>query len=303
MPELFQTFANNLLPILIIGSTVVLLGKLLNVDPRPLGRVIFYIFSPVLVFSLIIKSQLSLDKIASMLGIAAAVILISGGVAWVTGRLMRFEQQTLIAVLLTSMFINAGNYGLPLVSFAFGEEALAYASIFFVASAIMLNTVGVLIASLGHLDLKKSLLGLLKVPHVYAIILGLMVLNAGWILPAPLARAVSLLANGAIPAMLVLLGIELQRVEWSRHVRAISVSATIRLVIGPLIGLGLASLFGLSGAARQAAVTQSAMPAAVMITILASEYKLEPSLVTASIFVSTVLSPLTLTPLLVFLGK
>jgi predicted permease len=45
------------------------------------------------------------------------------------------------------------------------------------------------------------------------------------------------------------------------------------------------------------------MPSAVMTTIIAAEYKIEPQLVTAIIFVSTVLSPFTLTPLLVFLGR
>jgi predicted permease len=41
----------------------------------------------------------------------------------------------------------------------------------------------------------------------------------------------------------------------------------------------------------------------VMNTVLASEYGLDSSLVTAIVFVGTLLSPLTLTPLLVYLGK
>jgi predicted permease len=45
------------------------------------------------------------------------------------------------------------------------------------------------------------------------------------------------------------------------------------------------------------------MPSAVMTTILANEYKLDTTLVTAIVFVSTILSPLTLTPLLYFLGR
>jgi len=42
---------------------------------------------------------------------------------------------------------------------------------------------------------------------------------------------------------------------------------------------------------------------AVNTTILATEYKLDSSLVTAIVYLGTLLSPLTLTPLIVLLGK
>ena len=45
------------------------------------------------------------------------------------------------------------------------------------------------------------------------------------------------------------------------------------------------------------------MPAAVTTTVLATEYGLDPSLVTAMVYIGTLLSPLTLTPLLVYLGR
>jgi len=59
----------------------------------------------------------------------------------------------------------------------------------------------------------------------------------------------------------------------------------------------------LTGAARQGNLVETAMPAAVTNAVLATEYKLDTSLVTAIIFIGTILSPLTLTPLLVYLGK
>jgi predicted permease len=61
-------------------------------------------------------------------------------------------------------------------------------------------------------------------------------------------------------------------------------------------------LFGLEGAARQAGILQSAMPSAVICTILASEYDVEPRFVNSVVFLSTLVSPLVLTPLLAYLG-
>ena len=303
MVELYQTFINNLLPILIISSAGFLLGKFLKVEPRPIGRVTFYILSPILVFNLLMESQLTLDRIGLMMGYAAAVNFLVAGLAYLVGRIFRLDRIGLAAVVLTTLFSNAGNYGLPLISFAFGQEALAYASVYFVTNAILINTVGVLIASLGHLNLKESLLGLLKVPATYAILVAMLMMRMGWQLPTPLVRTISLAANAAIPVMLVLLGLELQRAEWTRNVRALSIGAVLRLLVGPFVGMGLSSLFGLDNAARQAGITEAAMPSAVLTTVLASEYYLDTSLVTAIVFTTTLLSPLTLTPLLLYLGK
>jgi predicted permease len=303
LTELLQTFTNNLLPILLISGAGFLLGKFVHVEPRPLGRVIFYILIPVLIFNLLTESQLSFERIGVMMGYAVAVNFLMAGLAYLIGRALYLDRISLTVVVLTTLFANAGNYGLPLVAFAFGQAALAYASVYYATNAILLNTVGVMIASLGHSSLKQGLLGLSKVPAVYAILVALLALRAGWELPTPLARTVSLVGSAAIPAMLILLGLELQRAEWTRNFRALGISAGLRLLIGPLVGMGLSSLFGFDVPARQAGVTEAAMPSAVLTTVLASEYDLDSSLVTATIFVTTLLSPLTLTPLLLYLGR
>ena len=301
--SLLNIFANNLLPILLLSGAGFALGRVLNLDSRPLGRVIFFILSPVLIFNLLTSSKLVVGTIVLLMGYAASVMGLTAGIAYVLGRFFHLERPLLTVVVLTSLFSNNGNYGLPLISFAFGQEALAYASIYFVTNSVMLYTIGVLIASLGHLRLKEALLGLLKVPAIYAVILAVIFIRTGWVLPVPIQRTVTLAAGGAVPAMIILLGLELQKVEWTHNVRALSIPVICRLLIGPVIGLLLAALFGLKDTNRKAGITQAGMPSAVMTTILANEYKLDTSLVTAIIFVSTILSPLTLTPLLFFLDR
>jgi len=301
--ELFNTFANNLLPIMLIAAAGYILGKTLTVDSRTIGRMVFYIFSPLLVFNLMVTSQLNLKQAITTVGYTAAVIAIMGGLAFLLGKLFKLQRAHLLAVVLTVAFGNTGNYGLPLVKFAFGDEALAVASIFYVTTTILFNTVGVVIASLGHLDLKSAILGVFKLPILYAVTIALLIKGFGISVPLPLSRTIEIAANGAIPAMIILLGLELTRIEWTHSMRAMSVGVATKLLIGPLVGLLLASLFGLQGHTRQGSVIEAAMPAAVATTVVATEYKLEPSLVTAIVFFGTVLSPLTLTPLIVFLAR
>lgn len=301
--ELFNTFANNLLPIMLIAAAGYILGKTLTVDSRTIGRMVFYIFSPLLVFNLMVTSQLNLQQALTTVEYTMAVIAIMGTIAFILGKLFRLERAHLLAVILTVAFGNTGNYGLPLVKFAFGDEALAVASIFYVTTTILFNTIGVIIASLGHLDLKSAILGVFKLPILYAVAVALIIKGFGIQIPLPLSRTIEIAANGAIPAMIILLGLELTRIEWTNSLRATGLGVAAKLLIGPLVGLLLASLFGLQGHTRQGSVIEAAMPAAVATTVVATEYNLEPSLVTAIVFFGTILSPLTLTPLIVFLAR
>ncbi len=301
--ELLTTFANNLLPIFLVSGAGFLLGKFLTVDSRSLGRVVFYVFSPLLVFDLMVKSTLDLRQAFTTVAFTASVIAVMGTLAFLLGKLFGFERPYLLAVILSVAFGNTGNYGLPLVKFAFGDDALAVASLFYVTTTILFNTVGVVIASLGHMDLKSALIGLFKLPIIYGVTLALLIKGIGVQLPLPISRTIEIAANGAIPVMLILLGLELTRIQWSHSFRALGLGVAVKLLIAPLVGLLLASLFGFQHTARQGSVLEASMPAAVATTVLATEYKLESSLVTAIVFLGTVLSPLTLTPLIVYLAR
>ena len=83
---------------------------------------------------------------------------------------------------------------------------------------------------------------------------------------------------------------------------ALTLSGILRLLVSPLIGYGFAYLLGFQGYALQAIVIESAMPAAVTNTVLATEYDIEPTFVTSVVFYTTILSPITVTPLLAFLS-
>jgi malate permease and related proteins len=300
---LASTFANNILPILLLGGAGFALGKLLHIDSRSLGRVVFYVFSPVLIFNLLIQNRLKLNEAIGVIALTLCVIASMGLLTFLLGTLFKLERPVLTSVLITTMFGNTGNYGLPLVSFAFGEKALSYAGVFFVTTTFLFYTVGVLIASLGHMNLKDAVVGLLKIPTLYAVLLAITINVLQIQIPAPINRTVELAAGGTIPLMLILLGVELTRVQLSGSLRAMELSVGLRLLIAPIIALVLAGLFGIQGFARQGSVTEASMPSIVSATVLATEYELDSKLITAVVFISTLLSPLTLTPLLVFLGR
>lgn len=302
MTNLLSLFSSNLLPILIIAGLGFLIAKTHHLDPKPVSRITFYLFSPALVFTLVANSKLERDSILIIIGFALASNILAGLTGFVFARLFKLDRKVTIAIVLTTFLSNAGNYGLSLNTFAFGEQALAYASIYFVTSSMLVYTLGVAIASMGQASLKDSLLNLLKYPTLYALVLAVIFQQTAWQLPVPLERSVTLLGNAAIPAMLLLLGMQLGRVKLGENKRAIAIATVTRMLIAPLIAIALSFPFKLEGPALQAGVTESSMPTAVMTTILATEFDAAPALVSAIVTVTTLVSPLTLTPLLAYLG-
>jgi predicted permease len=271
-------------------------------DPRPISQVVFYLLSPCLLFDLLTTNPLNGAEITQVILFALVSTLSIGALTFGLGAALRTPRPVLAGVLLSSMFMNAGNFGLSVVYFAFGETALSYASLYFVTVSILTYSLGAVIASMGTASFAQSMANLLRVPMLYGVLLAVVFMISGWHVPTPLGRAAELLGSAAIPGMLILLGLQLSDANWKAHLTSMTLANGMRLLAGPLLAIALAPVFGLAGPARQALILEAAMPIAVSNTMLATEYNVEPSFVSAAVFISTVLSPLTLTPLLAYLG-
>lgn len=281
------------------------LGRRFHPDLKTVTRLSFYIFSPCLVFTSLTHAELSGAEFGRM---AVFTLLVNGAMLSLTllvGLSLRLQRQTLATLLIAAVFVNGGNYGLAVTQFAFGETALSRAVVYYVVSTLLVYSVGVLVASAGKRPLRQALLQGLTLPSTYALLLAGLLRFTGWQAPLAIDRAVAVLSQAAIPVMLMVLGLqmaEMKRDAWPhRHVALIGLAVFLQLVIAPLIGLGLANLLGLEGVARQAAVLETAMPTAVITTVLAVEYDLDAAFMTGVVILSTLLSPLTVTPLIAYL--
>jgi predicted permease len=303
--RLVEIFSANILPIFLAASTGFLLGRRFNPDLKTVSRLSLYIFSPCLVFTSLTQTALPGEAFWQMAVFTLAVLAIMALLALGMGWACKLERRLLVTLIIASVFVNGGNYGLALNKFAFGDAALARAVVYFVFSTLAVYTAGVTLASLGRAEMTmgRALAQALTLPTFYALLAAGVLRLSGWRLPLPLERPISLLGEAAIPVMLVLLGLQMAAVtEWPRSRLALmGLASFLQLVIAPLVGLMLAGALGLTGATRQAAVLEAAMPTAVITTILAVEYDLEAALVTGTVVLSTLLSPLTLTPLIAYL--
>lgn len=295
-------FVQVILPIFLIASAGFVFARKSAADLGTLANSALYLFAPSLVFSSLLKRSLEgdlLGRLALFMVLYTAVICL---LAFCVSRWCHFDNNTTRAFTLTTSMINIGNYGLPLVFFAYGDAALNVSVLLFVLFNIPLGTLAIMIAQGQGVKWQQTFRNTLKIPIFYAVALALLFKLVNWQPPEFITRATELLGQAAIPLMLILLGMQLSRVRVYKNWGFFSLSTVIRLLVGPLLAIALTKLLGLDGLTRKIVILQTSTPSAVMPLLYCIRFDTRPDLVSGTILLTTLCSAVTLTALLYWLG-
>jgi malate permease and related proteins len=300
--NVLSVITGNILPILIVAGFGYLLRRWFAVDQRHLSSAVLNVLSPALVFSSLVNSVIEPQEFARI-GLFAVLTIASMGIlGFVLApllRLTRVETSTLMVLL---MFVNSGNYGLTLVQLRYGDAGLSRAVVYYTVSTILIYTLGVFIASSGRVSWRDSLSRMARLPAVYAAVLAIIVFAFKLTVPSPLMNAIEIAGAGAIPVMLLVLGMQLADYHHDINWRLAFPAISLRLVGGPIVGFLVAGVLGLKGLSRGAAIVEASMPSAVFSIILATEFRLPAPAVTSIVVLGTLISPLTIAVTITLLG-
>lgn len=300
-----MVFVKIILPIFLIIASGVLFAKTKGPDFKSISDLTLYFFTPCLIFSGLIKGH---EQLSSFLPRAIVFMLLMTlffwGISAVFGRLLGLDARKTSAFSLSTIMMNTGNYGLPLVLFAFGKEGLAYGVIVLVLFTFPLGTLAIYIASRGQASIRESLLEIFKIPLFHAVVLASLWRYFQLPMPSVLLKSIDLVGQAAIPGLLMLLGMQLSRTRIRGGALLLPVlsSSSLRLILSPLVAIALCSLLGIQGLPRNVLILQTSTPSAIIPLLYAINYDTHPEMVAASIFVSTLLSGVTLTLVLIYLG-
>ena len=302
MNNIVFVLTQNILPIFIVASFGFALQRWIGIDRKSLSSVVMNVLSPALVFTSLVNSQVPTGELANLALFAVLNILLMGAISLVVARLLRLSRVDMVALLIVIMFVNGGNYGLTLNKLRYGDEGLARAVAYYTTSTVLLYTLGIFIASMGKMTWQQSLRRLARFPAVYAAVLAIVIYNFGLTVPGPLMRGIEIAGAGAIPVMLLVLGAQLADLRGVTDVRLTLTAVPLRLLIGPLVGVLVAALLGLTGLGRSTSIIEASMPPAVFSIILATEFELKPPVVTGIVVIATLLSPFTIATVITVLG-
>lgn len=287
-----MAIAGGLVPIVVLAGLGFLLSRRFPIDARSLTRIVWYLLSPALYFSWLSQAKSTPAQMAQLALISALVATALLVVARLAVQWLPYDPVKKHAITVTTGFMNCANFGLPVVLFVLGPQAAQSAVIFAATQSILFNSVGVgLAAGAGRGGLRQAVARSVGQPSFWAVAAAVVCKVYAVRLPELLIRSVDLLAQAAIPLMIVLLGIQLSRVDRLKDYPLIALTSFLRLVVGPGVAFLLVRYWpGISLLNARVIILESAMPSAVNNILLAGEFNTEPELVSGIIFSTTVLS-------------
>ncbi|HEY8291156.1 MAG TPA: AEC family transporter [Thermomicrobiales bacterium] len=301
MGQLPQIYLNILIPVFALVAIGYLVGPRLGLEARTLSRVAYFVLVPSFTFNVLTTARID-AAVAGRMVLYIGVVEVACAVAAIAiARLCKRSPQMTGAYVLIAVFPNVGNFGLPVVQFAFGPDALVAATIYFIAMSTISFIIGVAAANWHHGSNLRSLIAVVKTPAVIAVVPALLFNVSGIHPPLVIERPTALLAGAMVPVMLVALGVQLAGAGIPRLDGNMLGVSLIRLLGGPALAALIAIPFHLTSLARDAGILQSAMPAAVLASIIAFEHELLPAFVTATVLFSTLISIVTLAAIIAIL--
>lgn len=302
MGTFVSIFLNNILPAFLIIGTGVLLDRKFAIDRKSISRIAIYVLLPCLVFTYLIESTVDPRQFVAIILFVIAIGLAMSALGLGVGHALCWPARRIDALMLSVAFLNSGNFGLSIIAFAFGDKGLEFGAICYIASHLMFNTLGAFIAARSNgSGSRKALMEVFKLPGLYAFVLAILLRAGGITIPAPLFKAISLVSRAAVPTMLLMLGFQLSQSRIGKQYKDVAIGAFMRLVVGALVAIGLAPLLGLQGLARQVAIIEGSTPTAVNSVLLAVQFDADSEYVSNVVFITTLLSGITLTILLAWL--
>lgn len=294
---------NVVLPVFLLLGVGFIVGKYLPVDSKSVSDLSIYIFSPALFFYSVSTSEMEMGDMGRIVVFAFVLFVLFAAFVYLVGKIFKWDKVYQNTLMLASGFPNAGNYGLPIILFAYGDEGVAVGIIYLVMQSLLMNSAGVFYASNHHEMPKKEILRtVLRMPGFIAILLALVLKIFSIPVPEAIENATGLLGQASIPVMLTLLGITLASIQLKNVLRFIWTATLFKLVAFPLLAFALLLvLYPADALEAKVLLVAAATPTAATTTLLAIKFGMNPDMVSSAMFVNTIASIITIPVLLIVL--
>ena len=242
--------------------------------------------------------QLTAGIYSPLIALLLVVIVMAGALG--LGRLLRWPgPQTRTFSVLCAM-PNTGFIGLPVIFAVLGQEGLAYAVLYDLGTTVPLCSFAIWVLA-GRSGSKQSWKRLIN-PALLAMVGGLLFNWLGIKLPELVLTPLQIMGNATTPLAMLLMGSMLGGVNLrGRGKRLVRLGLVClgKLIIYPLLAYIVVLPFNLPPLARAVALIQAAMPSMASTPVLTQKYGGDNELAVTAVFITTLLSIITL-PLVVY---
>ena len=302
--EFIAIMRDIILPVFVIMVIGFILQRKLTLDVQTLARLIIYYVVPAFIFVRLYEAEIQWGIFANIVLFILLLVAILYVLTMIVAKLLKLDAGKRVTFTNSVVFFNSGNYAVPVNDLVFRGDpfAMSIQVIFLMFQNIFLFSYGIF--SMQSMDTGKlrAILGYFKMPVMYAMILGIGLNALDLPIPGFIWVPANYIADAMIAIALMTLGAQVAMLKLSAGLRTVYYSVGLRLLISPLIALGLIFLFGVSGITAQALLIASSMPTAVNSSVIAQEYDNHPEMAAQIVLFSTVASAFTVS-LVIFVAR
>lgn len=295
-------FYQVVLPVFMVFAAGFILQRAFMLDIRSVSSVAIYIMTPCLVFRTFYLSPLDSDYLYMVIfALLLMFSLIYSTKIYTKARKISVNEES--GLILSTAFMNVGNYGTPIILFAYGQLAFELAVSFMVLQSIIMNIFGVYYAAKGKSPVSGAVLAVFKMPATYATVIALLMNVLDVPVPGNLFLTIDMIAEAAIPTVMLILGMQLAMIQWKGFQwERISIAITIRMVLSPILAYIIILFLPIDELLRNVLIVSAAMPSAATIVMYAVKFDAEPKLVSTITLMTTLFSLFSITFIIWILG-
>ena len=291
--------------LVLIGVLASKIGIIKEQARDALVKIIFNITLPLLLFTNFSKLEMSPEILRNsylLIIISLIMILLMLLFAFLFSMFFRMKHEQKSVFIPHNAFGNVLYFGFPVVNALFGELGLFYASIYAFVSIMLLWTVGIyVITRKGGMSFSESMRNMIN-PNSVAILAGFILFLLNVKIPVFLLEPFVSLGGTTIYLSMLYIGalLGLMKVRGVFSNKYVYLTSFNKTLLFPLLFiLGFAALpvnvaAGIDPLIISVVIIEAAMPCMANIVIIAKMYKVDDHLATANVFVSTIMSIITL---------
>lgn len=272
---------------------------------KGLSKLVINVFLAGMILSSVINKKLEMTggDVAFGLLMMTLSMLICVGIGWLSPTLLRIKDGDKGMYRILAAFMNNGFVGFPLVAAVYGENAVFFASLSNIPCNLLLYTVGVMLLQKGDKSTKFSIKSVINVPIV-ATLIAVVIFIFEIPMPKLVDDVADTLSAATVPLSMMCVGLSLGSVSLKEALmqpRLYGISL-VRLLICPLAVWLVLRIFITNPVILGTIVLLSACPSAIICTILGIQYGRDGVESSEAIFISTMLSMITIPLLISVLG-
>ncbi len=268
---------------IVIGYVISRLNIFSKDAPTILNQFVIYISLPAMILLQVPKLSFSMDMVIPIV-IAWSVMIISAILILLLSKFFSFSREITGCLMLVSILTNSSFLGIPIINAYMGESALAYVLVYDqLGTFIALATYGTFIApyysNKTQLTFKIITLKVFTFPPVIALITSLFLMGVEF--NPIISKVLNSFASTIVPVALVAVGLQLKLKLPKEDLKPFSVALSVKLIIAPIIAIGISSLFNWNNQASIVSIMEAGMAPMITAGAIASMAGLAPRLSSA----------------------